>query len=225
MISISHHQRSPLNQANWVGTIHHGLPLDLYQPVERRDDGSSGYLAFLGRLSRDKRPDRAIEIARRSGLKLRIAAKVGEDDRAYFHDTIEPLIDGSRHRVYRRDRRGREGGVPRQCRGTAVPDRLAGAVRPRGDRSDGLRHARHRLGQRRHAGDRRRRRSPASSCARSAKQSTRSSACPNSTAISCGWFSSGAFRQPAWSMNMPRSTRARSTQRPARVWSARWQRS
>jgi len=94
MISISHHQRSPLNQANWVGTIHHGLPLDLYRPVERRDDGAGGYLAFLGRLSRDKRPDRAIEIARRSGLKLRIAAKVGEDDRAYFHDTIEPLIDG-----------------------------------------------------------------------------------------------------------------------------------
>jgi glycosyltransferase involved in cell wall biosynthesis len=93
MISISHRQRLPLNAANWVGTIHHGLPPDVYKPVSR-DEGAAGYLAFLGRLSRDKRPDRAIEIARRSGLKLRIAAKVGEDDRAYFHDTIEPLIDG-----------------------------------------------------------------------------------------------------------------------------------
>ena len=79
------------------------------------------YLAFLGRLSRDKRPDRAIEIARRSGLKLKIAAKIGEDDRAYFHETIEPLIDGDRHRVCRRDRRGREGAIPRQCRGLLFP--------------------------------------------------------------------------------------------------------
>jgi glycosyltransferase involved in cell wall biosynthesis len=95
MIAISNQQRLPLPQANWAGTIHHGLPPDLYRPLpagERR----RGYLAFLGRLSRDKRPDRAIEIARRTGLELRMAAKVGEDDRAYFHDTIEPLIDGER---------------------------------------------------------------------------------------------------------------------------------
>jgi glycosyltransferase involved in cell wall biosynthesis len=92
MISISHRQRQPLAEANWVGTVHHGLPLDLYKPIQRREE--AGYLAFLGRLSRDKRPDRAIEIARRSGMKLRIAAKVGEDDRAYFHGTVEPLIDG-----------------------------------------------------------------------------------------------------------------------------------
>ena len=94
MISISHRQRLPLNSANWVGNIHHGLPPQLYQPVARDNEDGRAYLAFLGRLSRDKRPDRAIEIARQSGLKLRIAAKVGEDDRAYFHDTIEPLIDG-----------------------------------------------------------------------------------------------------------------------------------
>jgi glycosyltransferase involved in cell wall biosynthesis len=94
MISISHRQRQPLAEANWVGTVHHGLPLDLYRPIPRREAESGGYLAFLGRLSRDKRPDRAIEIARRSGMKLRMAAKVGDDDRAYFHDTVEPLIDG-----------------------------------------------------------------------------------------------------------------------------------
>ncbi|MBA3448129.1 MAG: glycosyltransferase family 4 protein [Pseudaminobacter sp.] len=94
MISISHRQRQPLGRANWAGTIHHGLPPDLYRPLPVRDEAAGGYLAFLGRLSRDKRPDRAIEIARRSGLPLKIAAKVGEDDRAYFHETIEPLIDG-----------------------------------------------------------------------------------------------------------------------------------
>ncbi|MEP9373720.1 glycosyltransferase family 4 protein [Mesorhizobium sp. KR1-2] len=93
MVSISHSQRQPLDEANWVGTVHHGLPLDLYRPL-REVDPDAGYLAFLGRLSRDKRPDRAIEIARRSGMKLKIAAKIGDDDRAYFHETVEPLIDG-----------------------------------------------------------------------------------------------------------------------------------
>ena len=85
----------------------------------RGEHEGGGYLAFLGRLSRDKRPDRAIEIARRRGLKLKIAAKVGDDDRAYFHDTIEPLIDGDRDRICRRDRRGGEGrrssATPRRC--------------------------------------------------------------------------------------------------------------
>ncbi|CAI2935901.1 glycosyltransferase family 4 protein [Aminobacter niigataensis] len=91
MISISDRQRQPLKEANWIATVQHGLPLDLYRPVA---GGPTSYLAFLGRLSRDKRPDRAIEIARRSGLKLKIAAKIGDDDRPYFHETIEPMIDG-----------------------------------------------------------------------------------------------------------------------------------
>ncbi|MDH6232835.1 glycosyltransferase involved in cell wall biosynthesis [Mesorhizobium soli] len=93
MISISHSQRRPLEEANWVGTIHHGMPLDLYRPLDRMS-ADAGYLAFLGRLSRDKRPDRAIEIARRTGMRLKIAAKIGDDDRAYFHEAVEPLIDG-----------------------------------------------------------------------------------------------------------------------------------
>jgi glycosyltransferase involved in cell wall biosynthesis len=92
MISISNRQRLPLNSANWVGTIHHGLPPDLYRPLSNEPAGD--YLAFLGRLSRDKRPDRAIEIARRSGFRLKMAAKVGDDDRPYFHEMVEPLIDG-----------------------------------------------------------------------------------------------------------------------------------
>ncbi|MDX8535038.1 glycosyltransferase family 4 protein [Mesorhizobium sp. VK25A] len=93
MISISHSQKRGLPDANWLATIHHGLPLDAYQATyEPRAE--EPYLAFLGRLSRDKRPDRAIEIARRSGLKLKLAAKIGDDDRAYYHDSIEALIDG-----------------------------------------------------------------------------------------------------------------------------------
>ena len=95
MISISQSQKRGLPDANWLATIHHGIPVDAYLPTY---DPSSEepYLAFLGRLSRDKRPDRAIEIARRSGLKLKLAAKIGEDDRAYFRDEIEALIDGDR---------------------------------------------------------------------------------------------------------------------------------
>jgi glycosyltransferase involved in cell wall biosynthesis len=96
MISISDQQRGPLPDANWIATIHHGLPPDLYRPLHA-GRGGEGYLAFLGRLSRAKRPDLAIEIAHRSGFELRIAAKVDEQDPGYFHETIEPLIDG--HRV------------------------------------------------------------------------------------------------------------------------------
>ena len=89
MVSISHRQREPLRGANWLGTVHHGLPADLFgfnpQPA-------GGYLAFLGRISPEKRADRAIAIARRTGLPLKIAAKVDAVDRAYFHSEIEPLL-------------------------------------------------------------------------------------------------------------------------------------
>jgi len=95
MISISRSQRARFAAANWLATIHHGLPIDLYEPdFEAGSDG--GYLAFLGRMSRDKRPDRAIEIARRTGLKLKLAAKVGDGDRAYFEEVVQPMIDGDR---------------------------------------------------------------------------------------------------------------------------------
>ena len=95
LISISRSQRTGFANANWLATIHHGLPIGLYPPnfVPAAD---KPYLAFLGRLSRDKRPDRAIDIALRSGMKLKLAAKIGHDDLAYFHETIEPLIDGDR---------------------------------------------------------------------------------------------------------------------------------
>jgi glycosyltransferase involved in cell wall biosynthesis len=88
LISISNAQRTPLAWANWQGTVYHGLPEDLYDfhPHAGR------YLAFVGRISPEKRLDRAIEIAQRSGIELRIAAKVDEVDRAYFEQTIRPLI-------------------------------------------------------------------------------------------------------------------------------------
>ncbi|HEY4191185.1 MAG TPA: glycosyltransferase family 4 protein [Mesorhizobium sp.] len=95
MISISRNQRRGLPDANWLATIHHGLPVDLYQP-NFQPDAQDPYLVFLGRFSRDKRPDRAVEIARRSGLKIKLAAKIGDDDRAYFREVVEPLIDGDR---------------------------------------------------------------------------------------------------------------------------------
>lgn len=91
LVSISDHQRTFLRGANWIGTVHHGVSASRY-PFSPRAAG--GYLAFLGRIAPEKRPDRAIAIARRAGLPLRIAAKVDAVDRAYFHDTIEPLLHG-----------------------------------------------------------------------------------------------------------------------------------
>jgi glycosyltransferase involved in cell wall biosynthesis len=89
LVSISDAQRRPLPAANWQATVYHGLPLDLYQCRERPDD----YLAFVGRVSPEKRVDRAVEIARRAGLRLKIAAKVDDVDTAYFHCDIEPLLN------------------------------------------------------------------------------------------------------------------------------------
>ncbi len=88
MISISDAQRRPASWANWIGTIHHGLPTRLLSPPARHDD----YLAFLGRISPEKRPDLAIRLAIRSGRRLRIAAKVDRVDEAYFAEVIQPLL-------------------------------------------------------------------------------------------------------------------------------------
>src|SRR5215467_8525507 len=89
MISISNSQRTPWPCANWQATIYHGLPHDLFQ--FHPETGS--YLAFLGRASPEKRVDRAIEIAKRVGIPLKIAAKVDPADRRYFKREIEPLLD------------------------------------------------------------------------------------------------------------------------------------
>ena len=88
LVSISDDQRRPVANANFVGTVHHGMPAHLSPPGR----GEGGYLAFVGRISPEKRPDRAIEIARRTGIPLRIAAKVDHADRTYYEDHIRPLL-------------------------------------------------------------------------------------------------------------------------------------
>jgi glycosyltransferase involved in cell wall biosynthesis len=92
LVSISHAQRTPVANANFAATIHHGLPLNLMQP---NFEPRGGYLAFIGRISPEKRPDRAIAIARNLGIPLKIAAKVDRVDEAYFKEKIAPLIDGT----------------------------------------------------------------------------------------------------------------------------------
>jgi glycosyltransferase involved in cell wall biosynthesis len=89
LVSISNAQRTPLPWANWQGTVYHGLPMELYQP--RGEPGD--YLVFLGRISVEKRFDRAVEIAKRSRMRLKCAAKIDESDRQYFEETIKPLDD------------------------------------------------------------------------------------------------------------------------------------
>ena len=90
LVSISDDQRRPLASASWAGTVHHGMTTDIYEFHPQ----SEGYLAFLGRISPEKRPDRAIAIAKRLGKTLKIAAKVDAADQRYFQDKIEPLILG-----------------------------------------------------------------------------------------------------------------------------------
>ena len=90
LVSISADQQRPLPRANWVGTVHHGLPADglPFNPL-----ATGGYMAFLGRISPEKGPDRAIDIAARLGLPLRIAAKIDKADQSYWDTVIKPLID------------------------------------------------------------------------------------------------------------------------------------
>jgi glycosyltransferase involved in cell wall biosynthesis len=90
LVSISDDQRKPLPHANFVTTIHHGIPADLHRPSFKQGD----YVAFLGRISPEKRPDRAIRIARAAGIPLKIAAKVDKVDEDYFRNDILPLIHG-----------------------------------------------------------------------------------------------------------------------------------
>jgi glycosyltransferase involved in cell wall biosynthesis len=95
LVSISNDQRRPLLWANWQRTVYHGLPETLYRFHSKPKE----YLAFLGRISPEKRVDRAIEIAGRVGMKLLVAAKVDAADREYFEQTIEPLLRKNRSRV------------------------------------------------------------------------------------------------------------------------------
>jgi glycosyltransferase involved in cell wall biosynthesis len=96
--SISHFQRKPMPPGlNWAANVYHGLPQDL---LPYSAAGKGGYLAFLGRISPEKRPDRAIEIAVRAGLPLVIAAKIDKVDRDYWHEKIEPMVRANRNVEY-----------------------------------------------------------------------------------------------------------------------------
>jgi len=89
VVSISLSQRKPLPWVHWVGNVYHGLPASTLTP----GTGQGGYLAFLGRISREKRVDRAIQIAIDAGMHLKIAAKVDPSDREYYESQIRPLLE------------------------------------------------------------------------------------------------------------------------------------
>jgi glycosyltransferase involved in cell wall biosynthesis len=90
LVSISNAQRKPIPNANFVATVYHGIPSQLLKPTYRP---RGNYVAFLGRISPEKRPDRAIRIARALNIPLRIAAKVDKVDEAYFREKIVPLLN------------------------------------------------------------------------------------------------------------------------------------
>jgi glycosyltransferase involved in cell wall biosynthesis len=94
-VSISDNQRLPLPDANWCGTVHHGLPTNLFRPSY----GKGSYLAFLGRLTAEKGPEQAIRIARAARMPLRIAAKIPRAETAYFKKCLDPQIDGENVRL------------------------------------------------------------------------------------------------------------------------------
>ncbi|CAN7270423.1 glycosyltransferase family 4 protein [Trinickia sp. LjRoot230] len=89
VVSISDNQRAPLPQASWLSTVYHGLPENLLTP---RTDVKPSYLAFLGRISPEKRVDTAIRIAEKAGMPIKIAAKLDKADRAYYEEHIKPLM-------------------------------------------------------------------------------------------------------------------------------------
>jgi glycosyltransferase involved in cell wall biosynthesis len=94
-VSISNNQRVPLGDPNWIGTVYHGLPANMFRAAFE----PGPYLAFLGRLTADKGPEAAIRIARAAGMPLHIAAKVPRGDRGYFKERLEPQINRSQVRL------------------------------------------------------------------------------------------------------------------------------
>jgi glycosyltransferase involved in cell wall biosynthesis len=91
LVSVSDAQRAPAPELDWAGTVHHGMPRDALAPVA---SPSGDYLAFLGRISPEKGIESAIAIARASGIKLRVAAKIGAEDADYYQQVVAPLLHG-----------------------------------------------------------------------------------------------------------------------------------
>jgi glycosyltransferase involved in cell wall biosynthesis len=88
VVSISNAQRTHMPDARWIGTVYHGIGADEFQLSYPRD----GYLAFLGRISPEKRPDKAIELALETGNRIKLAAKVDKVDQDYFEEVVKPLL-------------------------------------------------------------------------------------------------------------------------------------
>jgi glycosyltransferase involved in cell wall biosynthesis len=95
LISISDHHRTPLPSANWLGTVYHGMPASTLSPSYE----PGRYLAFLGRLTKEKGPEAAIRIAKAAGLELRMAAKIPRAETRYFKECLQPLVDGEQIRL------------------------------------------------------------------------------------------------------------------------------
>jgi len=95
LISISDHHRTPLPSANWLGTVYHGMPAHTLSPSYN----PGRYLAFLGRLTKEKGPETAIRIAKAAGLELRMAAKIPRAETRYFKERLQPLVDGEQIRL------------------------------------------------------------------------------------------------------------------------------
>ena len=155
LVSISNSQRAPLPASvNWLATLPHGINPEICPFHPQGGD----YLAFLGRISPEKRPDRAIEIAKRAGAPLKIAAKVDPADKVYFEEEIAPLLDHPLVEFIGEIDEHQKARLPGPRPRPPVPDRLAGTIRPRHDGSHVGRNARGRLAQRVGSGDHRRRR-------------------------------------------------------------------
>jgi glycosyltransferase involved in cell wall biosynthesis len=90
LVSISDHHRTPIPSANWLGTVYHGMPTDALAPSY----AEGTYLAFLGRLTRDKGPEAAIRLAKAAGLPLRMAAKIPRSETRFYKEKLLPKIDG-----------------------------------------------------------------------------------------------------------------------------------
>ena len=138
LVSISASQRAPLAGPTGSATVYNGIDLGPYR-LPRAAPGD--YFAFIGRISPEKNLEGAIAIARATGIPLKIAAKVDPVDAAYYEADIKPLIDGRLVEYVGRDRRAREGRLPRPGLCAPLPDGLARAVRAGDGRGDGLRHA------------------------------------------------------------------------------------
>ena len=204
LVSISNAQRKPIPDASYVATVYHGLPQDLLTPTLRP---RGGYLAFVGRISPEKRVDRAIRIARAVGIPLKIAAKVDRVDVEYFKAEIEPLLAGPGVEFIGEIDERRKPELPGRGTRVAVSHRLAGTVRSGHDRGDGLRHTGARFPQWLGCRSHRRGRDGLSSWRAKRKPFARSAHCWRWTEGACGGASTSASLRRAWQPTMSRSTR------------------